>query len=84
MIAGAKRGGIHYAGFAHPFFGFERNGGTPLIFEVRGHSVNTILRDGDALAKVHFRRMSRAAEPDEAAQYNAQELQLSGCFKGWS
>jgi dCTP deaminase len=79
---------IHYAGFAHPFFGFEQgekevNNGTPLIFEVRGHSLDTYFRDHDALAKVYFRRMSNAATPDEAQIYNKQELQLSGCFKEW-
>ncbi len=74
---------IHYAGFAHPFFGLERESGTPLIFEVRGHSVNTILRDGDPLAKVYFRRMTNPAREDQKQIYNAQELQLSGCFKEW-
>lgn len=74
---------IHYAGFAHPFFGFGRDSGTPLIFEVRGHSVNTILRDGDPLAKVYFRRMTNPATEDEDQIYNTQELQLSGCFKEW-
>jgi deoxycytidine triphosphate deaminase len=75
---------IHYAGFAHPFFGHGRTSGTPLIFEVRGHSMDTILRDGDALAKVYFLRMSHAAKEDEKPQvYNEQELQLSACFKEW-
>jgi dCTP deaminase len=74
---------IHYAGFAHPFFGFDRESGTPLIFEVRGHSVSTILRDGDALAKVYFRRMTNPAKVDTNQLYNRQELQLSGCFKEW-
>lgn len=75
---------IHYAGFAHPYFGYERPDGTPLIFEVRGHSLDTILRDDDGLAKVYFRRMSKLAEPDETQVYNEQELQLSACFKHWS
>jgi dCTP deaminase len=75
---------IHYAGFAHPWFGYDRTEGTPLIFEVRGHSVDTFLRHGDALAKVYFRRMSeRAHEPDHSS-YNAQELKLSACFSPWS
>ena len=78
---------IHYAGFAHPFFGHKKNGnGTPLIFEVRGHNMDTILRDGDALAKIYFRRMSTpAAEPEQPEQkrYNDQELKLSACFKEW-
>jgi dCTP deaminase len=74
---------IHYAGFAHPYFGYDRDEGTPLIFEVRGHSLNTILRDGDPLAKVYFRRMTNPAKKDEDQIYNKQELQLSGCFKEW-
>ncbi|MEK6280120.1 MAG: 2'-deoxycytidine 5'-triphosphate deaminase [Acidobacteriota bacterium] len=74
---------IHYAGFAHPFFGLKRAEGTPLIFEVRGHSVNTILRDGDSLAKVYFYRMTNPATEDKEQIYNNQELQLSGCFKEW-
>lgn len=74
---------IHYAGFAHPYFGYDRDIGTPLIFEVRGHSIDTFLRHGDALAKVYFRRMSAmASEPDESS-YNSQELKLSACFSDW-
>lgn len=75
---------IHYAGFAHPFFGFDRADGTPLIFEVRGHNMDTILSGGDALAKVYFRRMAADATKDDQQVYNAQELQLSACFKEWS
>jgi dCTP deaminase len=75
---------IHYAGFAHPYFGYDRDNGTPLIFEVRGHNMDTILRDGDALAKVYCRRMSHIAQKDVKPQeYNRQELKLSGCFKDW-
>jgi dCTP deaminase len=74
---------IHYAGFAHPFFGLEREQGTPLIFEVRGHSMDTILRDNDRLAKVYIRRMSREAEKGKQ-EYNNQELSLSGCFRQWN
>lgn len=76
---------IHYAGFAHPYFGYDRKEGTPLIFEVRGHNLNTILRGGDALAKVYFLRMSHKAKPDEKGQgYNTQELKLSACFGEWT
>jgi dCTP deaminase len=73
---------IHYAGFAHPFFGHDRQNGTPLIFEVRGHNMPTILRGGDALAKVYFWRMSEKAIEDKTVtpEYNNQELKLSGCF----
>ncbi|HEY0744603.1 MAG TPA: 2'-deoxycytidine 5'-triphosphate deaminase [Chryseosolibacter sp.] len=52
---------IHYAGFAHPFFGVnrrDRREGTPLIFEVRGHNVKVNLTDGEKLAKLVFYRMS--------------------------
>jgi len=34
---------IEYAGFAHPHFGRTRSKGSPIIFEVRGHNVPTIL-----------------------------------------
>ncbi len=74
---------IHYAGFAHPWFGYDRAEGTPLIFEVRGHSVDTFLRHGDALAKVYFRRMSEPAQKPVSSSYNAQELNLSACFAAW-
>jgi dCTP deaminase len=77
---------IHYAGFAHPFFGANRANGTPLIFEVRGHNMDTILRNGDPLAKVYFWKMSHPAELGKAqgkTEYNDQELKLSGCFKEW-
>lgn len=75
---------IHYAGFAHPFFGDSRENGTPLIFEVRGHNMDTILRNGDPLAKVYFWKMShRAIAGKIDTEYNNQELKLSGCFKEW-
>jgi deoxycytidine triphosphate deaminase len=79
---------IHYAGFAHPLFGklfkdgTDNPKGAPLIFEVRGFSMNTILRDGSILAKVYFRRMSRAAIKTDGA-YSNQELRLSKVFKDW-
>jgi dCTP deaminase len=90
---------IHYAGFAHPFFGTGREPGdigTPLIFEVRGHSMHTHLRDGDALAKVYFYWMSEdAIEPEKRKRppaeatavdegYNKQELTLSKRFGDWN
>jgi dCTP deaminase len=76
---------IHYAGFAHPFFGDGHpKNGAPLIFEVRGHSVDTFLRHGDSLAKVYFRRMSKPAnKPTKPSVYSNQELKLSVCFKDW-
>jgi len=78
---------IEYAGFAHPWFGSTRGQGTPIIFEVRGHNIPTILRDGLQLGKVSFRRMSKSVpEPDHLPakeQYEQQELKLSSCFKAW-
>jgi len=72
---------IHYAGFVHPYFGQERKDekeGTPLIFEVRGHSINTFLRHGDTLAKLEYYQMSE--EDDGNKSYGEQELSLSKCF----
>jgi deoxycytidine triphosphate deaminase len=83
---------IHYAGFAHPFFGVDRSDdkeGTPLIFEVRGHNVKVNLTDGEKLARLVFYRMSEdCKEPPKGAQkkqgdYNEQELKLSKLFKKW-
>lgn len=80
---------IHYAGFAHPGFGWERpdhKKGTPLIFEVRGHSVPVTLRDSEMLARLQFFRMSDTPELDDPGDdsYNRQELKLSKYFKEWS
>ncbi|MFG1690558.1 2'-deoxycytidine 5'-triphosphate deaminase domain-containing protein [Gemmatimonadota bacterium] len=79
---------IHYAGFAHPYFGWKRDDGkvgTPLIFEVRGHSVNVSLLHGEVLARLRFFRMSQRAklEDFDDNNYNEQELQLSKFFKAW-
>jgi len=75
---------IHYAGFVHPYFGFNRTEGTPIIFEVRGHNVNIYLRDGETLANINFYRMSEPAEePTEDSDYENQELKLSKYFKDW-
>lgn len=52
---------IHYAGFVHPYFGMDRDDrqiGTPLIFEVRGHDVAISLRDKEKMANLIFYRMS--------------------------
>lgn len=59
---------IHYAGFVHPMFGRERSDGqrgTPLIFEVRGHDVPVVLRDGEKLAKLKYYRMSQPFKPSK-------------------
>jgi dCTP deaminase len=86
---------IHYAGFVHPFFGEKREDsqkGTPLIFEVRGHSVDVSLNDGEKMARLIFYRMSEKCIPEskpkkkperEKDPYNNQELQLSNLFKDW-
>jgi len=77
---------IHYAGFAHPYFGWERpdmKKGTPLIFEVRGHSVPVSLRHGEILARLQFFRMSTDPEK-EPPSYNQQELNLSNYFADWT
>ncbi|GAI02478.1 unnamed protein product [marine sediment metagenome] len=53
---------VHYAGFAHPFFGKNRltsPAGTPLMFEVREHSFPISLRDDEKLARLEFFRMSK-------------------------
>jgi len=83
---------VHYAGFAHPFFGKNRKDekrGTPLIFEVREHSFPVSLRDDEKLARLEFYRMSEDYELDsedegnEEDDYNEQELQLSKFFRSW-
>jgi deoxycytidine triphosphate deaminase len=79
---------IHYAGFVHPFFGANNVNasgapkGTPLIFEVRGHNVEAILRNGDTLAKIKYYRMSEGYEED-SDDYGDQELRLSKVFNDW-
>lgn len=78
---------IEYAGFAHPYFGYMRENkkGTPIIFEVRGHNVPTILTDGIPLGNVRFLRMSKPADkPSGPQSYEEQELKLSKCFKPWN
>jgi dCTP deaminase len=85
---------IHYAGFAHPFFGKKRKDkkkGTPLIFEVRGHNINVNLVDGEKLARLEFYRMSKDCKQKKGKKqagkksngYNEQELKLSRFFKDW-
>jgi dCTP deaminase len=77
---------IHYAGFVHPFFGFERTDhkdGTPLIFEVRGHDLDVNLIHREKLARLTFYRMSEDPTKPASNKYNDQELQLSGYFRAW-
>lgn len=78
---------IHYAGFAHPWFGADREDkkiGTPLIFEVRAHSFPVVLRHGEIFAKINFYKMGKSIpnedkEP-EPSDYTNQELKLSNYF----
>lgn len=76
---------IEYAGFAHPHFGRLREDerGSPIIFEVRGHNVPTILTHEIPLGNVRFLRMSRNAPEPKNPSYESQELALSKCFKPW-
>jgi deoxycytidine triphosphate deaminase len=79
---------IHYAGFAHPFFGRERKDhgihGTPLCFEVRGHDVQVVLTHGEKMAELVFYRMSEDCEQETTERrYTDQDLQLSSFFGDW-
>lgn len=76
---------IHYAGFVHPRFGYQRKDGkpgTPLIFEVRGHDVSVTLTDGEKMARLTFYRLSEDSSPKESP-YDKQILQLSKFFGKW-
>lgn len=78
---------IEYAGFAHPYFGHSRadEKGAPIMFEVRGHNVPTILTQGIPLGNVRFLRMSQPpAKTEVKPSYEEQELTLSKCFKPWT
>jgi len=69
---------IHYAGFAHPFFGKNRKDGkegTPLIFEVRGHNINVNLVDGEKLAELEFYRMSKDCIKKKQSKQKGDEKQ---------
>jgi dCTP deaminase len=76
---------IHYAGFVHPGFGYGRPGGTPLIFETRGHNIVTFLRQSEQMAKIRYFRMSEPVDLDLIApdNYQNQELNLSKYFGAW-
>jgi len=86
---------IHYAGFAHPYFGNLRVEddqiiGTPLTFEIRGHNVTTYLRNGERIARIKYHRVSEPyklegeeLEKQKRDQYQLQELQLAKYFKKW-
>lgn len=72
---------IHHAGFVHPEFGSIREDkrGTPLIFEVRGHDLNMLLRHGDLMAELKYYPMSLPGKGPE--YYEEQELKPSKIFK---
>ena len=73
---------IHYAGFAHPGFGWGKKSepkGTPLMFEVRGHNVHVSLRDGERMARLVFYRMSDIPQKLNES-YQHQTLELSKFF----
>jgi len=79
---------IHYAGFAHPWFGADRKDkktGTPLIFEVRAHSFPIVLRHEEVFATIRFYKMSKDIpkrdKEQEKNDYTNQELKLSNFFK---
>jgi deoxycytidine triphosphate deaminase len=80
---------IHYAGFVHPWFGSNRADnleGTPLIFEVRGHDLPTVLGHKEKLARLEYYRMSDdPARPENKKndRYENQSLQLSTFFREW-
>jgi dCTP deaminase len=82
---------IHYAGFAHPWFGQDRKDqktGTPLIFEVRAHSFPVVLRHSEVFATIRLYRMAQPIPDRDKEQedddYTNQELKLSTYFQRWS
>ena len=78
---------IHYAGFAHPGFGYDSDGnptGTTLIFEIRPRDVPIILREGKQIAKMYYNEMYDApARPynERKNSYGNQGLTLARPFK---
>ncbi len=77
---------IHYAGFAHPWFGTGRKDeakGTSLIFEVRGHVADVNLKHEEKLAHLKLFRMSEDAERPKEISYDDQTLTLSKYFQTW-
>ena len=82
---------IHYAGFAHPCFGYFHEDGIPLIFEIRGHNVDTFLRDGERIARIKYYRMSKPIDvtselrsKETTEDYQKPDQFLSKIFKKWS
>ncbi len=78
---------IHYAGFAHPGFGYTSEGvprGTPLIFEITPRETPIALRDGKPIAKLYYNLMQEKPKLPynvRTTKYNTQALKLPPCFK---
>ncbi len=72
---------IHYAGFVHPWFGYDSTTDrrTPLIFEIRGQGAARVsLGDGEKIGRLRFFDMSRnAPDPEEYSQFTGQRLKAS-------
>ena len=66
------------------FFGWK-NLGTPLIFEIRGHDVDVVLRDNEKMARLTFYRMSEDCNEGDCdpTPYENQTLKLSKFFSDW-
>ncbi len=82
---------IHYAGYAHPGFGYKSDNmpnGTTLTFEIRPHDVPVSLRDGKLIAKLYYNEMYHSPEvpyhKKSDSKYNDQGLSLPSCFKSFS
>lgn len=78
---------IHYAGFAHPFFGKNRKDGkkgTPLIFEVRGHNINVNLVDDEKLARLEFFRMSKDSVEETTTTQKSSKKQETKESNGYN
>ena len=64
----------------------DKTEGTPLIFEVRGHDLPTVLGHREKLARLEYYRMSDDPDkPDkkEKSAYEDQSLELSNFFGKW-
>lgn len=70
---------IYHAGFIHPGFGLNTPGGSPLVFEIRGHDVDMVLFHGDVVAELRYYPMSEPTELKDST-YQKQELTLSKIF----
>ncbi len=76
----------HYAGFFDPGFGLSQAGGagSRAVLEVRGRDVPFMLRDGQAVAKLDFERLTQTPDGlygENGSHYQAQGLRLSKHFE---